>query len=56
MKTLEPNSFSCFKPRSRLDLLSFASLFMAAFWLVPALSREQGATAGYDFARKFAFD
>jgi hypothetical protein len=24
-----------------------ASPFMAAFWLVPALSQEQGATAGY---------
>jgi len=25
----------------------FAPPFMAAFWLVPALSQEQGATAGY---------
>ena len=30
-----------------------APLFMAALWLVPALSQEQGATAGYVSAVKF---
>jgi hypothetical protein len=30
-----------------------APLFMTAFWLVPAVSQEQGATAGYVSAIKF---